>query len=68
MFDISHVPPELRHAVIVSNIKLSRWQQEQARKPKPQPKVHDWDQRTLCCVKCWMSKLDAEYNRADCVS
>lgn len=67
LLDLRDVPRDMRRDVILGHMKMLEWQREEARKPKPVPKLHDFDQRTLCCTKCWMSKIDATYNKAECI-
>lgn len=67
LLDLRPIPPEFRRAAILDHIKFLQWQREEARKPKPIPKIHDFDQRTLCCTKCWIPKIDAMYNNAECI-
>lgn len=68
LLDLRGVPRDMRRDVILGHMEFVKWQREEARKPKPVPKVHDFDPVTLCCVKCWWSKIDATYHKIECVA
>lgn len=65
--DLFRYHPDDRKAIVLSNIKYVEWLRANPPKVPDPPKPHDFDQRTLCCTKCLIPKIDATYNKAECI-